>query len=176
MCQSSVSQRQTFKWNPLLIFVFRSPCRWVRAVNEYLGVLHSSPYMHVRKKVQLVSVTLRFLRIDTKYNLLSKIWDMLNEFFFVPLNAIYVLFMLYDSVHFSFYVGSGTRPSFINGIFNRSGSLSKCLRRWNGGRGWQRANKKQHCRRPSNKQWNGTGYWTRWAAHRSQIWCCAQHW
>ncbi|KAH9692154.1 AB hydrolase-1 domain-containing protein [Citrus sinensis] len=25
---------------------------WVRAVNEYLGVLHSSPYMHVRKKVQ----------------------------------------------------------------------------------------------------------------------------
>ncbi|KAH9757959.1 AB hydrolase-1 domain-containing protein [Citrus sinensis] len=25
---------------------------WVRAVNEYLGVLHSSPYMHVQKKVQ----------------------------------------------------------------------------------------------------------------------------
>ncbi|GMY17880.1 embryogenesis-associated protein EMB8 [Fagus crenata] len=27
-------------------------CRWIRAVEEFLGVLHSSPYMHVQKKMQ----------------------------------------------------------------------------------------------------------------------------
>lgn len=29
-----------------------SCCRWVRAANEFLDVLHSSPYMHQQKKVE----------------------------------------------------------------------------------------------------------------------------
>ncbi len=36
-------------------------CRWVRAVEEFLGVLHSSPYMHVQKKVKLMLIILDFI-------------------------------------------------------------------------------------------------------------------
>jgi len=31
---------------------FLACCRWVRATNEFLGVLHSSHYMHEQKKVE----------------------------------------------------------------------------------------------------------------------------
>jgi hypothetical protein len=41
-----------------LLFLF---CRWVRAVEEFLDVLHASPYMHVQKKVNFILVILNLL-------------------------------------------------------------------------------------------------------------------
>lgn len=89
---------------------FESICRWVRAIDEFLTVLHSSPYMHVQNKVELIVI----ISFDA-------IWS----------RSFYELVTFCFSF-FLFYLDAEIRLTFFLRIFNRSRSLHQCLQRWNG--------------------------------------------
>ena len=48
----SFSKQLEWVWIFLTKLFANFSCRWVRATVEFLDVLHSSPYMHVQKKVK----------------------------------------------------------------------------------------------------------------------------